>query len=393
MPAVAALGAVIAALLALLLIYGANYLGKFVARLFPEHIGIPNGPGIPIRGAIESLIDTVTSGALAIFGIYIRPVLGFILRPVTSFLAWLTSHFVFITTVASTIHWLVTSALPRVLHVAQALAETALAEAKAYAHGLYAKARQYAHDLVHAARVFAVDLYHRALTYAHDLAHQVKVYAHDLVRAEEVARVAAVAAAKVYAHDLYNVAHTEIGTARKALESEIKAITAVSLPDVSKAIAVGVQQAEDYASAAVAAGIGDLTTDVTATIEGLFDGLIIDVGELADVIGTDLPDIGDLVRAIPRSVPLDIAGSIGLTLTLERVMARYLTRCGIPNCRNLGGLGHMLGDLLGAASLAGLLAMLTEMIADPEAAAEFARDELGELVEDAKGLATSLLGV
>jgi len=393
MPVVLPLVPVMAALAALVLIYGAAYVGKFVAHLVPESIGFGAGPGVPLRSLIEGLIDDVVGLATGLFDAYIRPIVGFILRPVLALINWLTSIGLFAVSAASQLYWLTTSALPEVLDVAKFYAAALYHRALAYAARLYHRATAYALSLVRAARAYALSLVRAAVSELDKAVRAARVYAHDLFRAEAAARAAAVAAAEHYAHTLVTATAADLGKAIHTLEAEITGAAGVTLSQVSALVDTGVKQAEDFANTAAAAAVGVLSTDIPAAITSLTTGVIDDIDTLEGVLGQDLPDIGDLLRSIPRDVPLDLIGTLGLSFALERVMARYLRECGIPNCRNLGALGHFLQDLLGAASLAGLLAMLSEMIHDPEGAAQSARDELGGLVSEAQDLVSSLLGV
>jgi hypothetical protein len=378
-----------AAILAVIILWATAVFAKSVAGLIPKDI--------PLIGKLHNIILAIGAVAIAalqwIMADIIGPAFAFIAKPVLAIVQFIESVQQLARTMATSWLWLLNSALPAIIKKLQTYAHTLVVAARAYALSLYHRVQKYAHDLVHAARVYTLSLYHKAIAYAHDVGRAIKAYAHDLVHIEEVARVAAVAAAKVYAHDLVHAVEGELGTVRKALENEIKAITSVTLPDVTKAIAVGVREAEDFANVAAGAAVGILTTDVTAVVAGLFDGLITDVGALADVISTDLPDIGDAVRAIPRSIPLDIAGTIGLSIALERVAVRYMARCGIPNCRNLSKIGRDLQELFGAIEGAAFLGLVGYMVANPDGAAREAADVLGGMANELADTAKHLVGM
>jgi len=392
MPAVAALAAIVAALMALLIAYAIGYLGKVVARFLPANINL-GAASVPIRSLVQATIDAALSGISEVFWDLTGAMVSFIGRPVLAFLAMIRELASMAVTFAAQLQWLTFNAIPQALNAAKVWAFARITALRAYVLTLYARAIAYAAREAGIVHAYAASLYHAAIAEAGRLYGLAKVYAHELVTVETAARVAADNAVKGYAAALVSTARADLSKAITAVEGEIHNAAGVTQAEVAAAIGAASTQITAAASTLVTQGIGALTSDVTAAVEGVFDGLIIDVGSLVDVIGTDLPDIGDLARAIPRAIPTDIAGAIGLSLTLDRVMVKYLERCGVPNCRNLGGLGHLLGDLLSAAGLAGLLAMLAEMIHDPEAAARATADDLGSVVSGAQNLISDLLGV
>lgn len=378
-----------AAIFAVIILWATAAFAKAVAGLIPSDI--------PIIGRLHGLIlaiGAVAIGALQwIMADIIGPAFAFIAKPVLAIVQFIESVLQLGRTMAASWLWLLNSALPAIIKKVQGYAHTLVVAARAYALSLYHRVQAYAHALVVAARAYSLSLYHKALSYAHDVGRAIKAYAHDLVAAETAARVAAVAVVHTYAHELYVTAHKEIGALGHTLETEIKAITSVTLPDINKAIAVGVQQAEDYANTAVTGAIGVLTTDVVTPVAHEIAGLIDDVGKLAGVIGTDLPDIRALVDDIPLSVPLSIAGVTGLSLALSRVAIKYMERCGVPNCRNLSKIGRDFQDLFGAIEGAAFLGLIGYMVADPDGAAREAEQVLGGVAGDLVNTARNLIGV
>lgn len=378
-----------AAIFAVIILWATGAFAKAVAGLIPKDV--------PIIGRLHNLILAI--GAIAIGALQwimadiIGPAFAFIAKPVLAIVQFLESVQQFTRSMASSWLWLLNSALPAIIAKLEKYAHALVTALRAYVVKLYHAAEKYAHTLVTAARAYALSLYHDAVKYAHDLVHAARAYAHDIVAAEIAARTAAVAVVHTYAHDLYRAVEKDLGLTRKALEAEIASITSISLPDISKAIAVGVQQAEDYANTAVVGAIGALTTDVVTPVAQSIDGLIDDVGKLAGVIGTDLPDIRALVDEIPLSLPLSIAGVTGLSLALSRVAIKYMERCGVPNCRNLSKIGRDLQELFGAIEGAAFLGLVGYMVADPDGAAREAEQVLGSVAGDLVGAARNLIGV
>lgn len=377
------------AILALIILWATGTFAKAVAGLIPAH-------GFVV-GKLHNLVLAIGAVATAalqwIMADIIGPAFAFIAKPVFAIVQFIEAVQQLGRTMAHSWLWLLNSALPSIISKLERFAISKVTALKTYVLGRIKDLEKYVLSRIAAARTYALALYHKAV---HDLTHLVslaRAYAHGLWHAEQVARVAAVAAARVYAHDLYNVAHKEIGLATKTLENEIKAITSVSLPDIDKAIAVSLGQAEDFATAAVSTALGVLATDVESAVAAVFDGLIIDVGALQDVIATDLPDIRALVDAIPTSLPVSIAGDLALSIAVSRVAIRYMEKCGIPNCRNLSKVGRDLQQLFGAIEGAGFLALIGYMVSDPDGAAHEAADVLGGIAGGLVDAARELIGV
>jgi len=159
-----------------------------------------------------------------------------------------------------------------------------------------------------------------------------------------------------------------------------------------KEIALLRNWAAAYANAAAAGAVGALVTDVTTAVHGEWIAITDEVKALEGVIATDLPDIGALVRAIPRAVPIDIAAAITGTMAIDRVLLRYLEKCGIPNCKNLGGFGNLLKDLINVAEGAALLGLLAQAVRDPEGTAAELDSVIGGTVRGAAHVLTAAVG-
>ena len=393
MPVIAGIPAAVAAIFALLIAFAVGMLVRAVAQMFPSRLPVSPGIGIPIRGIIESAANALLSGAEIIFGVFVRPVIGVIARPVISLLAFASSFGNFVQNVAVMMQWVVQVAIPEALWAAKLYAARAVLNVWHDAQIITAAARAFAATLAARAQYYALALYHDALRYAHDGIAAARVYAYDITRAEASARAAADAAVKGYAVSLVKGVESDLGRAVRALQDEISGVTGVTSTAIASAVSAGVSAAEQYAQGAATAAAGALTTDVTAAVAAVFPGLIDDVDKLAGVLATDLPDIGAALSAIPRAVPTDIAGALTLDLALAVPMLRYLRECGIPNCRNLGGLGRALQDLFGAIEGAGFLGLIAYMVSDPQAAAQAAQNELGPVADGLVHAARDLIGV
>lgn len=384
------IAAVVAALLALLFLYGVQNLIKGLAALFPKdipYIGsfIHNtllAAGAAAGAALQWLMASV-----------IRPVIQFVLGPVLAMLNYLASLALFVRSMSGSWAWLIGSEIPHVISRLLAKIATVAANVRAYALHLVRDLRADVHNLIDAARAYAARIAAAALATALDRIHGLRADVRDWIdaarsfAAKEAA--AALATAKTLIHTVRVDLTKAVATAEAAAVAGDRALTDL----VTSTAASTLGTAERYTDDAIAAvGAGILAVDLPG-VPDLVDGLIDDVGGLVGVLGTDLPQLGDLLKDLDLTVPLDIAGALTSGLVLERVLARYLRDCGVPNCRNLSGLGRFLEDLLGAVGLAALLAMLAEMISDPQSAAHATVDDLSGVLDGATGLARDLLGV
>ena len=303
MPVVAlpAVGLVLAALMAVLLLYGAQQITRFIGHLIPDwHL-----PGLgSIRGAVLSGVNAALSATVAVFEAASAPVANFLLLP---------------------------------YHLASNLIGMAL---NVFAAGYNAMLRLLAH-----------------------------------------------------ANHLYNLARAAANAGEAAVLHEAQHLYNLAVARIEARFAQGLKYADAVALSTATAAVGALTTDVGKVAHAEWVAITDDVKALEGVIASDLPDIGALVRAIPRAVPLDIAGTIGGTLALERVLTRYLIDCGIPNCRNLGGLGRELADLLKLVEGAGFLAFLVAMVTDPDGTSREVNDVVAPIVVDTVNGARHLIGL
>lgn len=387
--AVPAIAAALLAILAVLILYGTSIFAKAVAGLIPSNI--------PIIGRLHAIvlaIGAVAEAALSwIMADAIGPVFSFVIKPVLVIEQWIESVQNLARTVASSWSWLLNSAIPSVIAKLERYVIGKVNVVRAYALALYRDAQKYAAGLVRAARAYSLALYHDAIGAIGRAENAAKAYAAAILATEAHKLEASIVAARTYAAGLTNAARADLGKAIAGVDAEVHKIVSITVPDVSHAVAVGVQQAEAYANTAATAAVGAITTDVGHSVAAVFDGLIDDVKGLEGVIGTDLPDIGAAIRAIPRVVPTDLAGSMALSLGLAIPAIRFMEECGIPNCRNLSKIGRDLQSLFGAIEDAGFLALIGYMVSDPSGAADEAKNVLGPIASDLVGGARNLIGV
>ncbi len=386
------LGALLIGLLALLCIAGLYILGKVVAHFLPGKIGV--GPfAIYPRQWVEDAVSGLAAAVKWLVGDVIRPVIHFILSPFLSLYHWALRMGRYTIDAAIAVDWLINHGIPqgiaRALHYALDLVQAA----RAYALHLYHLAESYAAGLVTAARAYALHLHDLLRATVLSWVTAARGYAFHLYRLAEGYALRIVTAARAYAATLVHNLHVLLAADIAKAEALARAGIADTVSLVKSTAATTLDAAETFTVTEISKAITAVDIPVVGGITQVWDGLIDDVGALEGVLSTDFPDLTDLLGELDLTKALDLTGALAGSLVLSRVMTRYLRECGAPNCRNLGGLGHFLQDLLGAAGLAGLLTMLLDMIQDPEGAARRTADDLAGLVGDATGLASSLLGI
>lgn len=354
--AVGAIGAVIAALMALLVIYGLSVLGKSLAQLIPNwHI-----PGLGnIRSFFVNAIDGAVSAVSDLLSMAVAPIANWLLAP----------------------YHLLNELISRIINTAHDIYHAILA-VKAYAGSVYTSLYHFIGNRVTALEHLAYTLYQQAINVAHSLVNELSDYVAGRV-------TALIHLADFLYQQAVNIAHALVQELSgylagrvTALEHLIQFYYGQAVAQAEALAARGEAYARAVAHSAALAAVGVLTTDVIHAITRGWIDIRDEVKTLEGVLATDLPDIGALVRAIPDAIPVSLAGVAAGDLAIERVMVRYLAECGIPNCRNLGGFGKLLQDLLSLAGGAGLLAMLAEMINDPAQAVTDTIDTLDVVVTD-----------
>lgn len=392
MPAVAPLAAVLIALLAILLIYALSVFGRALAHLLPETIGIL-GHGIHPRAWVEDGVAALQGAIKWLVGDVIRPVISVFATPALGVVHLVVGLWNLAASAVGEVIWLVDHGVPQLAARLEGLIARSLARAEAFTLRRVAHAVTFlehrigdlkatARDWVNAARAAAAAALARAVDRLDGLVHSLRVDA-----------VAWYHAARAYAASLVGALRADMVKAVADAEAIARAGDQAVVSLVKSTEAAAIQAAETYADQAIAAAVGGIAAVDLPSLSALVGGLADDVTSLEGVLGADLPQLGDLLHGLDLTSPLTLTLALTDSLAMSRVLTRYLRDCGVPNCRNLSGMGRFLEDLAGGLSIAALLAMLVAMVEDPEGAARTAADELGGLVQDAVGLAKSTLGV
>ena len=385
----APIAAIILALMAVLLIWGAQAMRDVLSRVF-EHVPAIGGR---IAHGVRSGFNLAIGAAQAVLDPMIAPLWKAITGPVAWVMRMIDTgvgvvHVLHDTVARIVGHWVPAqlahlrgyaehlynlavayayAETQKVLHEAQHLYNLARAEAEALAATVAAEARQLAADVLHEAQ-----------------------HLYNLARAEAAAGIAAVAvearqlAAAVLgeAQHLYNLARSYAAELVAAAESRL-------LARIAQVESDAVTLAREAEHAAVVA----VDTTAAAAIGTVWPDIVAGVQAVEGVIATDLPDIGAALRDIDLTAPADLLGTLAGVGALSIPMLRYLERCGIPNCRNLGGFGRELRELGSLVEDGALLAFVAELVAHPQDGARLLTDDVAPVVEGTVRAVRDLIGV
>lgn len=391
MPIVAApaLIAVAAALLALLLLYGIKYLVQALASLFPSNV--------PILSTIHNLFIAMGSAAMAvvqwIMADVIRPVINFVLAPVFAILNWLGNLETAVRVFSDQITWLISTGIPQLAKDLRALIASHVAALITRIGNL----RDFVVSHVAAATAALAGKLLDHIHYVRDLAltgiAAAKALAHNLHDDLQSWATAAIAASAAALGDRIHQLRVDAMGAIAAVKATISSELSVAEGYTDTAVSDAIKAMQHATSVAVAGVIQTVDVDTVAPLAAAWPGVIDTVTGLEGVIGTDLPDIGAAIRAIPRAIPTDLTGAMAIVGAISIPMLRYMEQCGIPNCRNLSAFGRALQDLLAVVEGGAFVALLAELVADPIGMAHAVDDVLGPIARGAADSARSLLGV
>lgn len=156
-------------------------------------------------------------------------------------------------------------------------------------------------------------------------------------------------------------------------------------------------QAEHDIAAAIGTAAGDAAGLVdhaaAAAVAGTWTDLVDAAGGVAGEVSGDLADLKGLLGQIAGSVPVDLTGVLAALGVSSVAVLRYVERCGIPTCRNLGDVGRFLEALVGDVEQAGLIAFIILAHTDPKTAAREAYGALHTLIGPVVSVFDDLLKV
>lgn len=390
MPAVIPLAALVAALVALLVLYATGTLAHAIASVIPNWHIIGLGH---LRDAVLAGIDAGLAWCEDLMDDTIAPLAKFITAVIARPERLASSLVDLAGRMRGVAAWIVETYIPREVAALRKTVTAALVKAEAYA---VAKVAALAHTV-------AADLV-KAETYARtEVAGLAKTVEHDLSVAETYAKTAVAGLAKTVAHDLAvaeTYADTRVTALAKTVTADVNKLGAQVVAGVATAAAAATAAEQAAASAAVttatstiSAVTGYVDLEVSKAVSAVWPEITDAVDGAIDAAGNADADITDALGDLAKAVPTDLVGTIAGVTTISLAMTRFLRDCGIPNCRNLSELGKFLENLLGLAGEGALLAMLLAMIHDPEQAAVDVQDDLGGLLSGAVDTVKGLLNV
>lgn len=237
--------------------------------------------------------------------------------------------------------------------------------AESYALGLYRTAENYANGLVIRALATASAWFTAAENRSVSLFNTATVaIAHALTTAEtDAANLVTNASSSLKADILAaeNMAVADINALDRSVQSAINTLSAD--------ITAGIATAETLAAVNLRASVSGIYTDLDTwgkeAIADAWPDAQRDIGALRNVLGGDFPWLNDLLGALGGLGAAGLLGSLIQSVAGAQAITRLATDCVVPQCRNLGGLSNDLGNLLGTASTAAMLAWLIFAVTDP----------------------------
>lgn len=279
-----------------------------------------------------------------------------------------------------------------------------LGQATGYALGLYHSAVSYAQALQVQALVWVSGRLTALENAAQADVAQAVSYATQLAAREEARALALVSSAETTAANLVIESSTalraEIRTAELVAASEVSALAASTQAAVSQLgadLTSGLASAEALAYSQVTALGRGIVTDLEQTGEAAlrlaWPDAAPDIDALRQALGADFPDVQGLLDLLAGAGAAGLLHALVTSLAGTAAVTRLATDCIVPNCRNLGGLGHFLQSLFSDATDVALFAWLAEAVADPGRWAADTDALLGSIATDTASAARTLLGV
>lgn len=385
------LAAVVIGLVVLLLLHGAQYIANWLGELLPTiNLGISK---IHLGNVVRTGAIYALSKVQDAFDSALQPALNLILAPVYIAKNLVANIINTVQEAAGTAAWIVLAFIPRELSrvrsYVRAKVAGGLATAEAYTRRYLSYAERYTRTYVAAAIKAAVhDVTALSARVESYVRHLLADIAAGVSRAEQYARR--------YVLAYYGYALTHIAELRAELRRDVAVIgntttaLGVTITRTAAGLTAAIAQAETTAVTAAATAI---TTDIEHVTHAVWIDLDDAVSAAVGVAATDFPDITAWLRDISTTAATDIAGVTALSVATAGTLARYLEQCGMPNCRNLSKFGRDLQDLFRLFEGGTFLAVLAEMIADPEGAARDVESVVGPIASGVADTARSLLGV
>lgn len=382
---------VVAALVALLLLYGSQQLATLLGRMLPRiNLGFYH---FDLGGVVRAGAAAALHAVEAVLDAAAGPIVAVILAP-----AYVVNHLFDLTRAAlieaaTTADWVVDTYVPRVAGGIRSLMSAVQVNLQNLIAATAAQVRSYAAGLVDDLRTLlsAVETNLANAITAGDAAvvalmSRVQVNLANLIGA-------GVAGARAYALALVTDLHGVLSRVQVDLTDRIAAATDSAATDLAHAVTTVERDIVTAADAATAGAVGIISTDIEHAAATVWADLDAAVTGAAGVAAGDFPDVMAWIKSIPLTAVTDIAGVTALSTATAGALTRYLEECGMPNCRNLSKIGRDLQGLFDLLEGGAFLALLAAMIADPKGMAAEVNNVLGPVADGIANGARDLLGV
>lgn len=383
-------GAIVAGVFALLFLLAWQQWGQSVS--VSVNVNLPY-IGRVLGNLITDALDYAYAVLVAVFDAAVHPVANLVLAPIAAIENEINALYQMganITAAAQSVVWTrIPAALSAGYAYSNSIGNNVLAQAAVWVNAAKAYALSVGNNVLAQAAVWVTG----AEQYAFGLATNVLNQSLAWVNAARADAAAGITVEHQFAVTAFGQAEALTKQAFDAANVYAGQLAQIAEQDIAHALTT----AEAFAQTTATAAVGALATDIDNAVTGALSGIYTDIDTaIADVVGiagTGDADILAGLRAIPVSIPLDIAGLAALTGATTLTLTRYLKECGIPNCQNLSGLGNELQALLGMVEDVAFFALFAEMIHNPDRARQLAEDAFGGVVTAATDAATALMGV
>jgi len=265
---------------------------------------------------------------------------------------------------------------------ARAEVTSAYDQAVSYAAGLVSSAESWVTAQLTQLALEASSLFTRAEQDAAALVSQAESDAASLITQASTALQAEITQAE-------QLAASEVSTLAASVQSAVN--------QLASDITSGVAGAEALAYSQLQAAVGGITTDLEtigdSAVSLAWPDAVPDLQALKGVLGSDFPWLNDLLGLLAGAGTAGLLGALIRSMATSQAVTKLATDCIVPNCRNLGGYGNDLANLLSGLEDAALLAWLVQMVTDPSGWASDLASEGAPISQGAVSAATSLLGV
>lgn len=210
--------------------------------------------------------------------------------------------------------------------------------------------------------------------------------------------------AEAFAQSLAQGVEARAIAAEQSIEAEIQGIAQGFTRDLATVATVAAEDVIDTANA-VRAEVSALGQGLSNAVFGVNDVLSREIlavrAQAAQATEGAIAHTYDLVGATARTLEGEMlahdaiiaASAAAATAAVAIELEQYLDQCGRNLCNGLGGISHLLPDLLALFETGTLLALVAEAIREPETAARAAEAVAGPIIDELDGALRALAGV